>query len=164
VVDIVLRAPDGATWVDIRSLRYVAMESGVEEVASPDESATVAWSEISAENVLAELENRMRAILAHELGMPASAVDVDRPFPELGLDSTMAMTVLREAKQLVGFDLSPTMLWDHPTVSSLAACLAERLAPAGGEDVPETDVDSALGSAGSLLDELFDNVEIGEGR
>ncbi len=114
IVDIVVTAPDGSTCVDIRSLRYAAMESGLAQVASRDESATVRWSQIPAENIFSELETRLRAILAHELGMPASAVDVDRPFPELGLDSMIAMAVLREAKRLVGFDLSANDVVEPP--------------------------------------------------
>ena len=92
------------------------------------------WSQIPAENRFSELAIRLRAILARELRMPASAVDVDQPFPELGLDSMMAMTVLKETQQLVGIDLSASMLWNHPTISSLAAYLAEMLAP---QQVPQ---------------------------
>ena len=104
-----------------------------------------------------ELEIRLQAILARELRMPASAVDVDQPFPELGLDSMMAMTVLKETKQLVGIDLSATMLWNHPAISSLAAYLAEMLAP---QQVPqEDDADLTFDSESSVLDELFDSVE-----
>ncbi|HZC90610.1 MAG TPA: acyl carrier protein, partial [Mycobacterium sp.] len=161
IVDIVVTAPDGSTCVDIRSLRYAAMESGLEQVASPDESTTLAWSEMPAENILSELEIRLRAILARELGMPASAVHVDRPFPELGLDSMMAMTVLREAKRLVGFDLSATMLWNHPTISSLAAYLTEMLVAQRvlQGDSQEVTVDATPDSGGSVLDALFDSVE-----
>jgi phthiocerol/phenolphthiocerol synthesis type-I polyketide synthase A len=161
IVDVVVTAPDGSTCVDIRSLRYAAMEADLEQVASHDESAPVAWSEMPAENIRSELEVRMRAILANELRMPASAVDVERPFPELGLDSMMAMAVLREAKRLLGFDLSATMLWDHPTILSLAAYLAEMLAP---PKVSEVEVDEDLAevttdSESGVLDALFDSVE-----
>ena len=72
------------------------------------------WSQIPAENRFSELEIRLRAILARELRMPASAVDVDQPFPELGLDSMMAMTVLRETQQLVGVDLSAIDVVEPP--------------------------------------------------
>jgi phthiocerol/phenolphthiocerol synthesis type-I polyketide synthase A len=165
IVDIVVTAPDGSTWVDIRALRYAAIGSGLARVASHDESATVEWSQIPAENIPSELETRLRTILAHELGMPASAVDVDRPFPELGLDSMMAMAVLRKATQLVGFDLSATMLFDHPTISSWAAYVAETLAPGQVSEVgsqigaAEDLVEVTTDSEGSVLDALFDSVE-----
>ena len=115
------------------------------------------WSQMSAEDVCVELESRLRAILARELQMTASALNIDQPFPELGLDSMMAMTLLREAQQLVGIDLSATMLWDHPTISSLAAYLAEILAPQ--QESEEGDVDLTLDSTSSVLDALFDSVE-----
>ncbi len=161
IVDIVVTAPDGSTSVDIRSLRYAAMDSGLAQVASHDESAIVLWSEMPAENIFSEIEIRLQAIIAHELGMPASAVDVNRPFPELGLDSMMVMAVLRQAKQALDFEVSATMLWDHPTISSLATYLAELLAvPEVLEAGLEEDVaDPMLDPAASVLDELFDNVE-----
>jgi acyl carrier protein len=115
------------------------------------------WSQLPDEDRQSELEARLRAILARELRMPVSAVDVDKPFPELGLDSMMAMTVLKETKQLVGFDLSASMLWNHPAISSLAAYVAEMLAP---QEVPQkSDADLTLDSESGVLDELFDSVE-----
>jgi phthiocerol/phenolphthiocerol synthesis type-I polyketide synthase D len=118
------------------------------------------WSQLSAEARLSELEIRLRTILARELRMSASAVNVDQPFPELGLDSMMAMTVLRETQKLVGIDLSANMLFNHPTISSSAAYLAELLAP---QEVPQEDSEKGgvdlLGSGSSVLDELFDHVE-----
>jgi acyl transferase domain-containing protein/acyl carrier protein len=115
------------------------------------------WSQMSAEDLCAELQIELRAILARELRTPASAVDVNQPFPELGLDSMMAMTVLRETQQLVATDLSANMLFNHPTISALSAYLAEMLAP---QQLPQDDdADRTLDSASSVLDELFDNVE-----
>ena len=121
------------------------------QVSVPD------WSQLSAENRLSELETRLRAILARELRMSPSAVNPDQPFPELGLDSMMAMTVLRQTQKLVGIDLSANMLFNNPTISSLAAHVAGLLAP---REVPEEDTaDLTPDSASSVLDELFDSVE-----
>jgi phthiocerol/phenolphthiocerol synthesis type-I polyketide synthase D len=89
--------------------------------------------------------------------MSPSAVDVDRPFPEFGLDSMMAMTVLRQTQKLVGVDLSANVLFNNPTISSLAAYLVEMRAP---QQVPQEDaVNLTLDSASSVLDELFESVE-----
>jgi phthiocerol/phenolphthiocerol synthesis type-I polyketide synthase A len=122
-----------------------------------DRTSPASWSQMPAEDRLSELKTGLRAILARELRMSASALNVDQPFPELGLDSMMAMTILRETRKLVGIDLSAHMLFDHPTIASLAAYLADLLAP---PEVPEEDTsDLAFDSAGSVLDELFDSVE-----
>ena len=88
------------------------------------ESSVPDWSQLSTEDRRSELQARLAAILARELRTPASAVQLDQPFPELGLDSMMAMTVLRETQKMVGIDLSANMLFNHPTISSLATYVA----------------------------------------
>ena len=115
------------------------------------------WSTLSAEDRLTELQTRLQAILGRELRMSPSSISLDAPFPELGLDSMMAMTVLKETKKLVDLDVSANMLFNHPTIGSLATYVAGLLAP---PDAPEED---SGGSAGeperSVLDDLFDSVE-----
>jgi acyl carrier protein/NADP-dependent 3-hydroxy acid dehydrogenase YdfG len=115
------------------------------------------WSQMSVDDMCVELGLGLRSIMARELHMPASTVDMDQPFPELGLDSMMAMTVLREARRFVGIELSATMLWNHPTISALAASLSELIAPQQGSE--STDTDATLDSADSVLDALFDSIE-----
>jgi phthiocerol/phenolphthiocerol synthesis type-I polyketide synthase B len=159
VVDVTVKTPDGTTCVDIRGLRYAAVESAPTQVAPEKSSApteSIDWTHRSAENRLGELRTRLRAILARELGMPATAVDFDMPFPELGLDSMMAMNLLRDAKQLVQIDLSATMLWNHPTISSFAAYVGELLTP---DEEPEEEHADLPSDSISLLDALFDSVE-----
>jgi phthiocerol/phenolphthiocerol synthesis type-I polyketide synthase A len=117
------------------------------------------WAQLSADDILSELEIGLRSILARELRMPEAELQLDRPFAELGLNSVMAMAVRRDIEGLVGLELSATMLWNHPTTSALAAHLTGKLVPrddagddaAAGGDLPE--------SADSVLNELFDSVE-----
>jgi phthiocerol/phenolphthiocerol synthesis type-I polyketide synthase A len=119
-------------------------------------SATAAWSQMPAEKAQSELETGLRTILARELQLPEAEFELDRPFAEMGLNSVMAMSVRRETEQFVGFELSVTMLWNHPTVESLATYLVKKLFPA--ED-PGEDIDGLADSGGSVLDDLFDIVE-----
>jgi phthiocerol/phenolphthiocerol synthesis type-I polyketide synthase D len=130
--------------------RPVVAETDQPEVSVPD------WSQLSAEDRSSELETRLRTILGRELRMSASAIDVDQPFPELGLDSMMAMTVLRQTQKLVGIDLSANMLFNHPTISSLATYVADLLAP---QEVPREEAPDLIDVGGGVLDELFDQVE-----
>ena len=116
----------------------------------------VAWSQMSAETCSSELENGLRTILARELRMPEAELELDRPFAELGLNSVMAMSIRREAEQLVGIELSATMLWNHPTIASLAGYLAKKLLP---QEDSEGDIDVMPGSTSSVLDTLFDSIE-----
>ena len=105
------------------------------------------------EELLAELRDGMRAILATELRLPESDVLTDRPFAEMGLNSVMAMSIRREVERMVGLELSATMLFNHPTVDSFAGYLARQLVPETGDDEVADD------SGDSLLDSLFDSVE-----
>jgi phthiocerol/phenolphthiocerol synthesis type-I polyketide synthase A len=119
-------------------------------VAAP----TQAWSLMSPEELRAELHAGLRAILAGELRIPEEHVEVDLPFAEMGLNSVMAISIRRQLEQFVGIELSATMLFNHPTISSFADYLAIRLVPgAMADDLDEED------SAGSVLDSLFDTVE-----
>lgn len=135
--------------------------SALAEDASPSAVDVRDWPTLAVEDRRQGLAIGLQDILAGELRMPPNAVDVDRPFPELGLDSMMAMTILKKAQQLAGIDLSASMLWNHPTITLLAAHLAELLEPLhvpgsgddGGAD-EEADV-----AGGGVLDELFDSVE-----
>ncbi|TVS83567.1 hypothetical protein FPZ47_19295 [Mycobacterium helveticum] len=159
VVDLVATAPDGGVCIDVRALRYAAAEPAAGREPTPP-----AWVELSAEEVAAELGTRLRSILARELGMPVSAVDVERPFPEMGLDSMMAMAVLKDAKRLVGFDVSATKMWDHPTIAAMTGYLTELIVAQHGSKRDTTEGDGGAGtdgSAGGVLDALFDSVESG---
>jgi phthiocerol/phenolphthiocerol synthesis type-I polyketide synthase A len=129
--------------------------SDVSAVAEAQDSSP-AWSQLPAEDVLRELEAGLRAILARELQMPEADLELDRPFAELGLNSVMAMSVRRETEQFVGIELSATMLFNYPTILSLAGYLAKKLLPQ-----PESDngADMLADSDSSVLSELFAHVE-----
>jgi phthiocerol/phenolphthiocerol synthesis type-I polyketide synthase B len=162
IVDIVANSVDGRTIFAVSSFRYADLDSVTGEASSGagEPGAKWDWTQIPAEDLAGELETRLREMLAHELGMPASAVDPNLPFPELGLDSMMSMTILREAKKLLGVELSLTMFWNNPTIASLATHLSELLVPLPESEEEQPDnVDVTLDSAGSLLDDLFDSVE-----
>jgi acyl transferase domain-containing protein len=166
VVDVTVIGSDGATWVDVRGLTYSPVESAPVPVVDENGSAGVEfvdWSAMNRQQTVAELRTRLRAILARELGMPETAVDFEAAFPELGLDSMMAMNLLRDAKQLVRIDLSATMLWNNPSIAQMAAFVAEELAPqqqAVDEHEPEVTLDSEEDADSfSVLDDLFDSIE-----
>jgi acyl-CoA synthetase (AMP-forming)/AMP-acid ligase II len=72
-----------------------------------------------------------------------------------GPQSMMAMSIRREAEQLVGIELPTTMLWNYPTITTLAAYLAKKLSPQ--DRTKESDAPSD--STNSVLDDLFDRAE-----
>jgi phthiocerol/phenolphthiocerol synthesis type-I polyketide synthase A len=115
-----------------------------------------AWSVLGADELRRELETGLRRILARELRVAETELDVDLPFAELGLNSLMSMSIRREAEQLAGIELSATMLWNHPTIESLTTFLFEKLSSQQDSD---SDIDVLSDSSNSVLDTLFDEVE-----
>jgi phthiocerol/phenolphthiocerol synthesis type-I polyketide synthase A len=143
---------------DVAQVVMAPLVSSAESASDVDAapSAQVPWSQLPPETVLSEVQNGLRSILARELHMAEVDFELDRPFAELGLNSVMAMSVRRETEQLVGIELSVTMLFNYPTVASLAAYLAAKVSPQKESD---DDVDGLANSDSSVLDDLFEFVE-----
>src|SRR5690606_15840476 len=64
----------------------------------------------------AELEAWLRGRVADRLGLPASVVDVTRPFASLGLDSRQAVALGAELGDLLGQEMPAATVFDHPTI------------------------------------------------
>ena len=64
----------------------------------------------------------LRASLARILGV--TDLDPERPLFDLGLGSLHAMRLAADLAVALGRPVSPTLLWEHPTLAGLAAHLA----------------------------------------
>jgi 8-amino-7-oxononanoate synthase len=60
------------------------------------------------------------AKLAEVLHTAAEEIDLDRDFADYGLDSVEAVNLSGELENFLGRRLSPTLLWDYPTIATLA--------------------------------------------
>ena len=65
-------------------------------------------------------------------------LDVQAPLMEMGLDSLAATQLVRQLSTDLGVQLSPTLLFDYPTVDTLSAHLASELAPEDPIEVVKT--------------------------
>lgn len=75
------------------------------------------------------LETWMQGWIAQRLGHDAAAIDVTRPFAELGLDSITAVELTHQLKKAHGVDVAPTATWDFPNIRALAEHLTAEIAP-----------------------------------
>ena len=77
------------------------------------------------------------AVLAHP---DPAALDSDRPFKDLGIDSLTAMELRNTLNQHTGLTLPATMALDHPTPTTLAIHLADLLTDTAAPAVPAAQV------------------------
>ncbi len=72
-----------------------------------------------------EIQAWLLSNLAELLNMEAEEIDVTQPLDSYGLDSTQAMVIVTKAQKMLGFELSPMLLWHYPTIEALSGRLAE---------------------------------------
>ena len=68
--------------------------------------------------------------LAERLAVARESIDPREPFASYGLTSREAVVLSGELEDWLHRTLSPTLVWDHPTIESLARFLAGDAAPA----------------------------------
>ncbi|MDQ3935281.1 MAG: SDR family NAD(P)-dependent oxidoreductase, partial [Actinomycetota bacterium] len=77
--------------------------------------------------VLDLVRGHVATVLGH--GSP-HAIDMERPFKDLGFDSLSAVELRNRLVQASGLKLPPTLVFDHPTPAAVARYLREKVARA----------------------------------
>jgi polyketide synthase PksM/polyketide synthase PksN len=80
--------------------------------------------ESTEDGVLERVEAFFRGVIAETMRFELSEVEFDRPFRDMGIDSLIAMELLKPLRDRVGY-LPATVLFEYPTVAQLAAYLVE---------------------------------------
>ncbi|MFD7550890.1 SDR family NAD(P)-dependent oxidoreductase [Streptomyces sp. NPDC059816] len=78
------------------------------------------------------LEEAISDLVAKALDNGDAPVDQERGFYDLGLDSVNLLTIAVSLEKLLGTELYPTLLFEYPTVSSLAVHLKDQGHRLGG--------------------------------
>ncbi|WP_072844482.1 polyketide synthase Pks13 [Rhodococcus tukisamuensis] len=74
---------------------------------------------------VAQLREWLRNWVAEATGQPVSQISDDRPMEEFGLSSRDAVALSGEIEELVGITLAATVVYQHPTIASLATLIVE---------------------------------------
>lgn len=100
------------------------------------------------------LESAIRAEVAAVLRMAPQRVPTDRALRSLGLDSLMALELRNRLEKRSAAALSPTLAWNHPTISAIASHLAERMQlPLDAAPAPDTELDALLAELEQMSDD-----------
>jgi PfaD family protein len=84
------------------------------------------------------------AQIADQIGVPEEDVDPSQPFESYGVDSVAAVMILGRLEKYVGQRLSPTLIWNYPSIDALSARLS---APQRSTAGPSRDSEGARPSA-----------------
>lgn len=84
------------------------------------------------ERTTGELAEWIGDWMHRELELRGDRVDVERPFIGYGMDSIHATMLVGDLEERLGRRLSPTLTWDHPTISALVRHLTSSPAPGDG--------------------------------
>lgn len=71
-----------------------------------------------------EIEEWIIKHLSTTLGVDKKEIETNKPFVSFGLDSAQAIGMVGEIEQWTEQTLSPTIIWDYPTIESLALYLS----------------------------------------
>ena len=71
-----------------------------------------------------EIQAWLIARIADTLRLKPSDIDVHKPFDSYGMSSTEAVILSGDLEELLGSKLSPTLIYDYPSIAVLSPFLA----------------------------------------
>ncbi|MGK8487995.1 polyketide synthase Pks13 [Nocardia asiatica] len=125
-------------------------------VATVADAAESAKGGAQTDISVTELREWLRRWVADATGQPIEQITVDRPMEEFGLASRDAIALGGDIEELTGVMLNATIVYQHPTIASLA----ERIVN-GEPDAPEESADDAFYTAGYRPGEAHDIAIVG---
>ena len=72
-----------------------------------------------------EIRDWCLACLSRTVDNPSIPIGPDIPFPQMGLDSATSAYFIVELEEWLGTELSPELVFEYPTISSLAHFIAK---------------------------------------
>ncbi|GAB2699296.1 polyketide synthase Pks13 [Nocardia thraciensis] len=120
-------------------------------------SESVTENTADTEMSVAELREWLRRWVAEATGQPVENITTDRPMEEFGLASRDALALGGDIEDLTGVMLNATVVYQHPTIASLA----EVIAAGGVPEEPDTSEDDSFYTAGLRPGEAHDVAIVG---
>lgn len=120
------------------------------------ETAAPAAAPANPDISVAELREWLRKWVADATGQPLEQITVDRPMEEFGLASRDALALGGDIEELTGVVLNATVVYQHPTIASLADVIVN-----GEPELPAEAPDELSYTAGYAPGEAHDIAIVG---
>lgn len=106
-----------------------------------------------------KLETKLQDLVAEVLGTEASTVPTATPLAQLGMESKQILALHAAVEQEFELSLSPTLGWQFPTITALAAHLDESFDGSAAEpEAPQTAADSGQADfSAEALEDMSDD-------
>ncbi|MBE9128727.1 MULTISPECIES: acyl carrier protein [unclassified Coleofasciculus] len=101
------------------------MEIQNSEVTQMPGEATSNSNTSKPQMTAADIQSWFVSYLSDLLDIPPDEIEVTIPFERYGLDSSVAVGMTGDLQDWLGSNVDPTLLYDYPTIESLAAYLAD---------------------------------------
>ncbi|WP_280501105.1 polyketide synthase Pks13 [Nocardia farcinica] len=124
--------------------------------SAPADSATREAGAPRTELSVSELREWLRKWVAEATGQPVDNITVDRPMEEFGLASRDALALGGDIEELTGVTLNATVVYQHPTIASLAEVIVH-----GEPEAAESQGEDAYYTAGYTPGEAHDIAIVG---
>ncbi|MEM9923111.1 MAG: AMP-binding protein [Cyanobacteria bacterium P01_D01_bin.50] len=97
------------------------------EEAKPVEDVVVEASESDSTHTVVSIQTWIVDLLNREWRIPSESIVPNKSFADYGLDSVMAVSLAQELEDWLGHVVEATIVWNFPTIESLAKHLASEL-------------------------------------
>ncbi|MEV6428497.1 polyketide synthase Pks13 [Nocardia sp. NPDC051463] len=124
---------------DVAHAEADAIDTADAEKATQSAAESTATTELS----VAELREWLRRWVSDATGQPVENITVDRPMEEFGLASRDAIALGGDIEELTGVVLTATVVYQHPTIASLAEVVIN-----GDPELPRESDDDSFYTAG----------------
>ncbi|WP_084508380.1 polyketide synthase Pks13 [Nocardia pseudovaccinii] len=130
----------------------LADADAIDPTGAGDVSQSAPRTDIS----VAELREWLRRWVADATGQSIEQITVDRPMEEFGLASRDAIALGGDIEELTGVVLTATIVYQHPTIASLAEVVVN-----GEPELPQESADDSFYTAGYQPGEAHDIAIVG---
>ncbi|ATF14554.1 non-ribosomal peptide synthetase [Brevibacillus brevis X23] len=109
-------------WEPHQLMRHKKQEASAASLSS--RRPTAGKPTQSVVDLVKTAQTRLIELFAKELKIDPARLEIDKEFPDYGIDSVLLAQVMNEISKWLGKDLDPTILYEYPTIETLAEWLS----------------------------------------